>query len=202
MLHCDEVVIVVPGPGVLEIVIVLVDLDAAAVHDWRGPHVRDGSQGGRGVQGVVAGVKIFDPVIWRRWRGGQGWRGWGRGRRWWWYFLLPPPEFWSPKFDFRYPEGQGQVVEMYPYLSVGLVSLIHVCSGCQPVRNWVDLLAAAAGLVLTGPQLTSDRWGHNYKMGLMVLWARSDTCHAPADHPWHHTLHWLVQKMRYRVIIG
>ena len=63
VLHCDEVVIVVPGPGVLEIVVVLVDLDAATVHDWRGSHVRDGSEGCRGVQGVVAGVKIFDPVI-------------------------------------------------------------------------------------------------------------------------------------------
>lgn len=65
LLHCDEVVVVTSGLSILEVVVVLVDLDAAAVHHWRGPQVRHSPEGagGGGGQGVVAGVEILDPVI-------------------------------------------------------------------------------------------------------------------------------------------
>ena len=63
LLHCDEVVVVTSGLSILEVVVVLVDLDAATVHDRRGPQVGDSPEGRRGVQGIVAGVEIFDPVI-------------------------------------------------------------------------------------------------------------------------------------------
>ena len=65
VLHGEEVKVVVAAPGILEVLVVLVDHDAAAVEDGRGPQVGDGSGGGRGggVQGVVPGVEIPDPVI-------------------------------------------------------------------------------------------------------------------------------------------
>ena len=51
LLHCDEVVVVNSGLSILEVLVVLVDLDAAAVHYWRGPQVWHNPQGagGRGV---------------------------------------------------------------------------------------------------------------------------------------------------------
>ena len=50
--------------------------------------------------------------------------------------------------------------------------------------------------------LTDDRWGHNYEIGVMVLWAHSDTCHAPANHRGTSCLLWLDDRLRYLNPIG